>query len=79
MKFQTGLSFASVYMNKSLGQLENSYMQFPCKTMLVHFENKHGREKEHGKTIVINRYIKCITTCRFLHNQYYLQISYAID
>ena len=53
MKFQTGLSFASVYMNKSLGRLENSYMQFPCKTMLVHFENKHGREKEHGKTIVI--------------------------
>ena len=37
--------FASVYMTKLLGRLENSSMQFPCKTMLVHFENKHGREK----------------------------------
>ena len=48
--------------------------------MLVHFENKYGREKKHGKTIIINRYIKNITTCRFLRgNQYCLQISYAID
>ena len=42
--------------------------------MLVHFENKYGREEKHGKTI-IDRYIKYITTCRFLRNQYYLQIS----
>ena len=46
--------------------------------MLVHFENKYGREKKHGKAI-INRYIKYITTCRFLRHQYYLQISYVID
>ena len=50
MKFETGLSFASVYM-----------------------------KKKHGKTIIIDRYIKCITTCRFLHNQYYLKIGYVID
>ena len=37
--------------------------------MLLHFENKYGREKKHGKTI-INRYVKYITTCRFLRNQY---------
>ena len=40
--------------------------------MLVHFENKYGREKKHGKTIII----KYITTCRFLGgNQYFLQMS----
>ena len=54
MKFETGLSFASVYMKK-----------------------KHG--KKHGKTIITDRYIKYITTCRFLHNQYYLKIGYVID
>ena len=37
--------------------------------MLLHFENKYGREKKHGKTI-INRYVKYIITCRFLRNQY---------
>ena len=39
--------------------------------MLVYFENKYGREKKQGKTI-INRYVKYITTCRFLRNQYSL-------
>ena len=47
--------------------------------MLVHFESKYGREKKHGKLIIINRYIKYITTCRFLRSQNYLQISNVID
>ena len=34
--------------------------------MFVHFENKYGREKKHGKAIIINRYIKFITNCTFL-------------
>ena len=28
--------------------------------MLVHFESKYGREKKHGKAIIINRYINPI-------------------
>ena len=47
--------------------------------LLVHFENKYGREKKDWKTSIIDRYFKCITTYRFLHNQYYLQIGYVID
>ena len=47
--------------------------------MLVHFENKYGREKKHEKTIIINKYIKYITTCRFFRNRFYLQINYVID
>ena len=79
MKFQTGLSFASAYMKVMSGRSENSCVLVPCKILLVHFENKYGREKKHGKTIIIDKYIKYITTCRFLHNQYYLQIGYVID
>ena len=58
---------------------ENFCMRLPCKILLVHFENKYGREKKHGKTIITDKYIKYITTCRFLHNQYYLQIGYIVD
>ena len=48
--------------------------------MLVNFGNKYVREKKYGKTIIVNRYIKYITTCRFLRgNGYCLQISYVID
>ena len=39
------------------GRPENSCMQFPCKILLVHFENKYGREKKHWKTTIIDRYI----------------------
>ena len=49
---------------------ENSCVWFPCKIMLVHFENKYGEEKQHGKSIIINRYIKYITTCSFRRKQY---------
>ena len=28
--------------------------------MLVHFENKYGREKKHGKAIIINRHINTL-------------------
>ena len=45
IKFQTGLSFASVYMKKSY---------------------RGGRKLMHGKPIIINRYIKYITTWSFL-------------
>ena len=45
IKFQTGLSFASVYMKKSY---------------------RGGRKLTHGKPIIINRYIKYITTWSFL-------------
>ena len=48
--------------------------------MLVHFENKYAREKKHEKTIIINWYIKYITTWICLRgNQHCLQISYVID
>ena len=47
--------------------------------MLVHFENKYGAKKKHGKLVIINRYIKYITTCSFLRNHYYLQNNYVID
>ena len=49
---------------------ENSCVWFPCKIMLVHFENKYGEEKQHGKSIIINRYVKYITTCSFRRKQY---------
>ena len=45
--------------------------------MLVHFENKYGEEKQHGKLSIINRYIKYITTSSFL--RYFLEINYVID
>ena len=54
------------------GQSENSCVQFRCKIMQVRFQNKHGGEKKHGKLVIINRYIKYITTCSYLRNQYYL-------
>ena len=38
--------------------------------MLVHFENKYGEENQHGKSIIINRYIKYITACSFLRKQF---------
>ena len=35
--------------------------------MLVQFEKKDGREKKHGKTTIINRYIKgAVTDMRYI-------------
>ena len=68
LKFQTGLSFASVYIKKSY---RDGHKITVCNSL-----NKYGRDKKHGKTIIIDRHIKYIATCRFLHNQYYLQIGY---
>ena len=61
------------------GRPEKSCMYFTCKILPFHFENKNGAEKKHWKATNIDRYIKYITTCRFLPNQYYLQIGYVID
>ena len=38
--------------------------------MLVHFENKYGEKNQHGKSIIINRYIKYITAGSFLRKQF---------
>ena len=80
MKFQTVPRFASVFMKKSY---RDGQKIFACNSLvkffLVHFENKNGREKKHLKTTIIDRYIKYIITCRFLQNQYYLQIGHVID
>ena len=42
MKFQTGLSFASVYMKKSYRDGRKILL---VKIMLVHFESKYGGEE----------------------------------
>ena len=62
MKFQTGLSFVSVYMKKSYRDGRETVVCNSLAKLLVHFENKYAREKKHEKTIIINWYIKYITT-----------------
>ena len=70
MKFQTGLSLAFVYIKRSYQDRRKIHV---CKIMLVHFENKYGGEKQYGKQIIINMYIKYrdrkITACKIVSQQ----------
>ena len=70
MIFQTGLSFTYVYMKKSYRDGPNtivcSFLVKVCQFIL----KTYGEENQHGKSIIINRYIKYITACSFLRKQF---------
>ena len=47
------------------------------KNFVSSFWKQIRQRKEAFKNNIIDRYINYITTCRFLRNQYYLQIGYV--